>query len=95
MTGSKLEEKLLILISCKEILSIRTSNLHQMESIPFGIQPAMPPDPYQTHTQPAEVQQLAEVNQTNYLPFFHFTGPHPIQINQPQFLSVNDQLFGS
>lgn len=64
-----------------------------MNPIPFGVQPAMPPDPYQVHSDEPERDQLVKVQQTNNLPFRHFTGPTPFQVNQPQYLGVNDQIF--
>ena len=61
--------------------------------IPFGIQGRPLPDMSQKHVQQPQVKQATTIQKTNDLPYGHFVGTFHRQINQPQFLSVNDQLF--
>lgn len=62
-------------------------------SIPFNRQGQPIPDPLQVHTHQAEVRQETTPLTTNPLPYHRFHGPFPRQINQPQFLAVNDQFY--
>lgn len=64
-----------------------------LSGIPIGVQPDMLPDPYNKHTIEMQVEQMSKNTKTNPLPFGHFTGPFPVQVNQPQFLTVNEILF--
>lgn len=62
-------------------------------SIPFHLQGAPLPDPLQKHTQNPQIDQATHYTTTNPLPYGHFVGTFHKQINQPQFLSVNEILF--
>lgn len=65
--------------------------------IPFHIQ-AQPIFMDQPHTTQEQVDQATRYETTNPLPYDHFVGvgltgePAPPQINQPDFLSVNDDM---
>ena len=61
--------------------------------IPFGVIPDMPPDPYNTHTLELQVEVMTTNSETNPFPWGHFTGPIHHQVNQPQYLSVNDTYY--
>lgn len=61
--------------------------------IPFHKQGAPIPDIYQVHTGPPQVIQATTFQETNPLPFTRFVGTSLRQINQPQFLSVNEDIY--
>lgn len=64
----------------------------QGTDIPFDIQAPPIHNGQFKYVQPREVKIETTYAQSNPLPFLHFTGPFPTQVNQPQFLSVNDQI---
>lgn len=61
--------------------------------IPFHMQGAPLPDPLQTHTVHPDVKQATHNLVSNSLPFHHFVGTFHAQINQPQFLGVNEKIY--
>jgi hypothetical protein len=61
--------------------------------IPFYEQAFPLPDPYQRHTSSEQVIQATTYQDFNPLPFTRFVGTSTEQINQPQFLSVNEIIF--
>ena len=62
-------------------------------AIPFHTQGQPIPDIYQVHTGPAQVLQATTVQNVNPLPFTRFVGTSVRQVNQPQFLSVNEDIY--
>lgn len=61
--------------------------------IPFFHQGAPIPDPLQKHTVKPDVAQATHNLSSNPLPFGHFVGTFHTQINQPDGLGVNEQIF--
>lgn len=61
--------------------------------IPFYVQGKPIPDPYQVHTQPPQITQATTYCDNNPLPFTRFVGTFTRQINQPGFLSVNEDIY--
>ena len=61
--------------------------------IPFDTQGTQILDPLQVHVQPPQVAIATEFVKSNPLPFTRFVGQFPRQPNQPQFQSVNDQIY--
>lgn len=77
---------------------------HPMKSLPdppgFPFDRQGQPIPFdQPHVSTEQVVQMTQYTDTNPLPFQHFVGvgltgdPAPRQINQPQFLSVNEDIY--
>lgn len=61
--------------------------------IPFHTQGQPLPDIYNVHTQAIEVEQATKFKSKNPLPFTRFVGTFIRQINQPQFISVNEDIY--
>lgn len=62
-------------------------------TIPFHIQGQPIGDIYNVHTQNIEVEQATKFKKNNPLPFTRFVGTFIRQINQPQFISVNEDIY--
>lgn len=50
------------------------------------------PDPLQKHSVREDVKQATHILGSNPLPYHHFIGLSDQQINQPQFLGVNEKI---
>lgn len=64
--------------------------------IPFDTQGTQILDPLQVHVQAPQVQIATQLLRTrNPLPFTYgrFNGPYPYQPNQPQYLTINEQVY--
>ena len=62
-------------------------------AIPFHLQGHPIPDYQQNHVNSGQVEQATEYLPTNPWPFTRFVGEFHRQIHQPQFLSVNEQIY--
>ena len=62
-------------------------------NIPFGIQGHPIPDYQQVHVTAGQVYQATHFLKTNPWPFTRFVGKFQRQINQPDFLSINEEIF--
>lgn len=62
-------------------------------NIPFNIQGHPIPDYQQAHVSAGQVYQATHFLKTNPWPFTRFVGRYQRQINQPDFLSVNEEIF--
>lgn len=61
--------------------------------IPFHSQGQPIPDYQQNHVNAGQVEEATHFLATNPWPFTRFVGEFHRQIHQPQFLSVNEQIF--
>lgn len=61
--------------------------------IPFHVQGQPIPDYQQKHITAGQVVQATNFLTNNPWPFTRFVGKFPRQINQPQFLSINEQIY--
>jgi hypothetical protein len=62
-------------------------------AIPFHLQGKPIPDMFNKHTDPIQVTVATTNQPTNPLPFTRFVGTFVRQINQPGFLSVNEDIY--
>lgn len=62
-------------------------------NIPFNIQGQPIPDYQQVHVTSGQVLQATNYLTNNPWPFTRFVGKFQRQINQPQFLSINEQIY--
>lgn len=60
--------------------------------IPFHKQGMPLPDPF-VNVGASQVVQATTIQPINPFPFGHFVGKVPRQINQPQFLSINEDIY--
>jgi len=61
--------------------------------IPLDTQASPLPDPQQVHVQPIQIHIATTPTPYDPLPFTRFFGPFHRQINQPQFLSINETIY--
>lgn len=61
--------------------------------VPFGQQGIQILDFQNRHTTAPQIAQVTGFHSTNPLPYERFVGPFHRHVNEPQFLSVNENMF--